>query len=200
MVGPPDSLHVRMARSALGDALLYEELRQDPGAIRQAVFVVVLVSIVHGIAASLGTLYAEGDLTASNVFISSFIFTGLGWTLSALFSYMIVSVIAGTSAAGFLGGTFPAVHSERGLHGDARPADDSRPRAGDRRRGGTRRDFLDCDGHDDCNTRVAFVQHASCRGGGDHWDDCRSGHHRTDGRSRLWACNVGRRRASARLQ
>ena len=106
MVGPPDSLHVRMARSALGDALLYEELRQDPGAIRQAVFVVVLVSIVHGIAASLGTLYAEGDLTASNVFISSFIFTGLGWTLSALFSYMIVSVIAGTSAAGFLGGTF----------------------------------------------------------------------------------------------
>ncbi len=106
MLGAPDSLHVRMARGALGDPQLYKELAQDPGAIRQAMFVVVLVSIVHGIAASLGTLYSEEDLTASNVFISSFIFTGLGWTLSALFSYMIVSVIAGTSAAGFLGGTF----------------------------------------------------------------------------------------------
>lgn len=106
MIGAPDSLHVRMARGALGDPQLYKELAQDPGAIRQALFVVVVVSIIHGIAASLGTLYSEGDLTASNVFISSFIFTGLGWTLSALFSYMIVSVIAGTSAAGFLGGNF----------------------------------------------------------------------------------------------
>ena len=106
MVGAPDSLHVRMTRAALGDSLLYEELARDPGAIRQAMFVVILVSIVHGVAASLGTLYADVDRTASNVFISSFIFTGLGWTLSALFSYMIVSVIAGTSAAGFLGGTF----------------------------------------------------------------------------------------------
>ena len=106
MLGAPDVFHVRMMRSALGDSLLYDELRRDPGAIRQAVFVVVLVSVVHGLAASLGTLYGEGEQTASNVFISSSIFTGLGWTLSALFSYMIVSVIAGTSAAGFLGGTF----------------------------------------------------------------------------------------------
>ena len=106
MVGPPDSLHVRMMRSALGDSLLYDELARDPGAIRQALFVVVLVSILHGVAAALGTLYSDGNLSALNVFISSSVFTGLGWTLSALFSYMIVSVIAGTSAAGFLGGTF----------------------------------------------------------------------------------------------
>ena len=106
MLGSPDSFHVRMARAALGDSTLYEELARDPGAIRQSVFVVILVSVVHGLAASLGTLYGEGDRTASGVFISSFVFTGLGWTLSAIFSYMIVSVIAGTSAAGFLGGTF----------------------------------------------------------------------------------------------
>ncbi len=106
MLGAPEAFHVRMMRSALGDSLLYDELRRDPGAIRQAVFVVVLVSVIHGIVASLGTLYGDGDQTASNVFISAFIFTGLGWMLSALFSYMIVSVIAGTSAAGFMGGTF----------------------------------------------------------------------------------------------
>lgn len=106
MVGSPDSFHVRMTRAALGDSLLYDELARDPGAIRQAIFVVILVSVIHGVVASLATLYGDGDQTASNVFISSFIFTGLGWTLSALFSYMIVSLIAGTSAAGFLGGTF----------------------------------------------------------------------------------------------
>ncbi len=106
MLGAPDAFHVRMMRSALGDSLLYDELRRDPGAIRQAVFVVVLVSVIHGLVASVATLYGDGGQTASTVFISSLIFTGLGWTLSALFSYMIVSVIAGTSASGFLGGTF----------------------------------------------------------------------------------------------
>ena len=106
MLGAPDALHVRMLRAALGDAQLYDELARDPGAIRQALFVVLLVAGLHALAASLGTLYGDSDASSARVFISSFVFTGLGWTLSALFSYLIVSVIASTSASGFLGGTF----------------------------------------------------------------------------------------------
>ena len=106
MIGPPDSLPTRMARSALGDPRLYEELARDPSAIRQAVFVVVLVSLLHGIIAAVEALYGESDFSANQLFFSWGLFTLVGWSLSALFAYMIVSLIAGTSAAGFLGGSF----------------------------------------------------------------------------------------------
>ena len=106
MVGPPDSLHVRMIRSALGDPQLYDDLARDPGAIRQSLFVVIFVAVLHGLAATLTLLYVDVDRTSASQFLYWSIFTAGGWLLSALFAYMIVSIIAGTSAAGFLGGTF----------------------------------------------------------------------------------------------
>ena len=105
MIGPPDSLPTRMARSALGDPRLYEELARDPSAIRQAVFVVALVTIVHGIGSGFAVLFGESDDSALTVFLSAGLFTLGGWALSAFFAYMIVSLIAGTSAAGFQGGS-----------------------------------------------------------------------------------------------
>ena len=105
MIGPPSSLPTRMARSALGDPRLYEELAGDPSAIRQAVFVVALVTIVHGIGSGFAVLFGESDDSALTVFLSAGLFTLGGWALSAFFAYMIVSLIAGTSAAGFQGGS-----------------------------------------------------------------------------------------------
>ena len=106
MKGPPNSLPTRMARSALGDPELYEELGRDPSAIRQAVFVVALVTIVHGIISAVAALYGESDVSANREFFYWGLFTLSGWALSALFSFLIVSLIASTSASGFLGGTF----------------------------------------------------------------------------------------------
>ena len=106
MLGQPHSFHVRMIRAALGDPELYPELARDPGAIRQSVFVVVLIAVLHGLAASLGTFYSDSARTASSVFISAFAFTAFGWAASALFTYMLVSLFSSFSAAGFQGGSF----------------------------------------------------------------------------------------------
>ena len=95
-----------MARSALGDPLLYEELALDPSAIRQSIFVVLLMASCFGIGNVLASLYAEDPSGPLTEFITPSSWALLGWIFSALFTYLIVSTIAGTSAPGFMGGTF----------------------------------------------------------------------------------------------
>ena len=95
-----------MARSALGDPLLYEELALDPAAIRQAIFVVLLMAASFGIGNVLASLYAEEPRGPLTEFITPSSWALLGWALSAAFTYLIVSTISGTSAPGFMGGTF----------------------------------------------------------------------------------------------
>ncbi len=106
LFGSPNSLPARMVRAALGDPRLYEELARNPSAIRQAIFVVLLVSVVHGLGTALASLFGVSDESSVRLFFNAGLFTLFGWTLTAVFTYMIVSLIAGTSAAGFLGGTF----------------------------------------------------------------------------------------------
>ena len=98
----------RMARAALGDQLLYQELADDPAAIRQAVFVVFLVAGVHGLGQLLAALYRvpDGESAGVSLFLSPALFTLIGWFLTAFFTYTTVSAVSGTSASGFLGGTF----------------------------------------------------------------------------------------------
>ena len=95
-----------MARAALGDPLLYQELALDPTAIRQALFVVLLMAASFGVGNVLSSLYAEEPSGPLTQFITPSTWALLGWILSALFTYLIVSTISGTSAPGFMGGSF----------------------------------------------------------------------------------------------
>ena len=95
-----------MARAALGDPLLYQELALDPTAIRQALFVVLLMAASFGVGNVLASLYAEEPSGPLTQFITPSTWALLGWILSALFTYLIVSTISGTSAPGFMGGSF----------------------------------------------------------------------------------------------
>ena len=96
----------RIARAALGDPLLYEELALDPAAIRQSMFVVLLMAGSFGVGNVLASLYADETSGPLAEFISPATWALLGWVLSALFTYLIVSAVTGTSAPGFMGGTF----------------------------------------------------------------------------------------------
>ena len=169
MIGPPNSLPTRMARSALGDPELYEELGRDPSAIRQAVFVVALVTIVHGIISAVAALYGESDVSANREFFYWGLFTLSGWALSALFSFLIVSLIASTSASGFLGGTFLQFVRSAGFTASPGLLLILTPATRHRRCGIDRIHAMDDDGVDRRGAWDSRVRIAACR------DCCRRG-------------------------
>jgi hypothetical protein len=75
-----DSLQARMIRAAGLDPTLYDEVRRDPRALRQAFFVVLLASVATGIG------FGQGDL---QLIALGMLFALLGWTLTAYLGWAI---------------------------------------------------------------------------------------------------------------
>jgi len=75
-----DSLQSRMIRAAGLDPALYDEVKRDPVATRQAFFVVVLAAIATGIG------FGQGDL---QLIVLGMLFALVGWVLTAYMSWVI---------------------------------------------------------------------------------------------------------------
>jgi hypothetical protein len=75
-----DSLQGRMIRAASLDPTLYDEVKRDPGALRQAFFVVLLAAVATGIG------FGQGDL---QLIVLGMLFALLGWALTAYLSWVI---------------------------------------------------------------------------------------------------------------
>ncbi|MBW2287754.1 MAG: hypothetical protein JRG80_17775 [Deltaproteobacteria bacterium] len=82
MDGPSndDSLQGRMIRAAGLDPALYDEVKQDPAALRQAFSVVLLAAVATGIG------FGQGDL---QLIALGMLFGLLGWALTAYLSWVI---------------------------------------------------------------------------------------------------------------
>jgi len=78
--GPDDSLQSRMIRAARLDAGLYEEVKNDPAALTQALAVVLLTAVATGIG------FGQGDLRLIAMGMS---FALLGWYLTAHLTWFI---------------------------------------------------------------------------------------------------------------
>ena len=75
-----DSLQGRMIRAAGIDPTLYDEVKVDPAALRQAFFVVLLAAVATGIG------FGQGDLTLITVGMLSAL---AGWVVTAYLSWVI---------------------------------------------------------------------------------------------------------------
>lgn len=75
-----DSLQGRMIRAARLDPMLYDEVKQDPAALRQAFFVVVLAAVATGIG------FGQGNL---ELILLGMLFALLGWAVTAHLSWVI---------------------------------------------------------------------------------------------------------------
>ena len=75
-----DSLQHRMIRAARLDSALYDEVKRDPVALRQAFFVVVLAAVATGIG------FGQGDL---QLIALGMFFALLGWAVTAYLSWLI---------------------------------------------------------------------------------------------------------------
>jgi hypothetical protein len=75
-----DSLQGRMIRAAGLDPTLYDEVKQDPAALQQAFYVVLLSAVATGIG------FGQGDL---QLIALGMLFALLGWALSAYLSWLI---------------------------------------------------------------------------------------------------------------
>jgi hypothetical protein len=75
-----DSLQSRMIRAARLDPALYDEVKADPRALPQAIFVVVLSALATGIG------FGQGELGPIGL---GMLFALLGWWLAAYLAYFI---------------------------------------------------------------------------------------------------------------
>ena len=75
-----DSLQSRMIRAARLDPTLYDEVKADPRALPQAVFVVVLSALATGIG------FGQGDLGSIGL---GMLFALFGWWFTAYLAYFI---------------------------------------------------------------------------------------------------------------
>jgi hypothetical protein len=75
-----DSLQSRMIRAARLDPALYDEVKADPRALPQAVFVVVLSAVATGIG------FGQGDLRSIGL---GMLFALLGWWFTAYLAHFI---------------------------------------------------------------------------------------------------------------
>jgi hypothetical protein len=75
-----DSLQSRMIRAARLEAALYDEVKGDPGALPQAIFVVVLSAVAAGIG------FGQGDLGRISL---GMLFALLGWCFTAYLAHFI---------------------------------------------------------------------------------------------------------------
>ena len=75
-----ESLQSRMIRAARLDAALYDEVKDDPRALPQAIFVVVLAAVATGIG------FGQGDL---GLIALGMLFALLGWFFTAYLAHLI---------------------------------------------------------------------------------------------------------------
>jgi hypothetical protein len=75
-----DSLQSRMIRAAGLDPALYDEVKRDPAAFRQAFFVVLLAAVATGIG------FGQGNF---QLIVLGMLFALLGWALTAYLSWII---------------------------------------------------------------------------------------------------------------
>jgi hypothetical protein len=75
-----DSLQGRMIRAAGLDPTLYDEVKRDPAALRQAFVVVLLAAVATGIG------FGQGDL---QLIALGMLFGVLGWAVTAYLSWVI---------------------------------------------------------------------------------------------------------------
>jgi hypothetical protein len=75
-----DSLQRRMIRTARLDSAVYDEVRADPNALKQAVAVVLLASVATGIG------FGQGDLRLIGL---GLLFALIGWYVTAYLSWFI---------------------------------------------------------------------------------------------------------------
>ena len=75
-----DSLQGRMIRAAGLDPMLYDEVKRDPIALRQAFFVVLLAAVATGIG------FGQGDL---QLIALGMVFALVGWAFTAYLSWVI---------------------------------------------------------------------------------------------------------------
>jgi hypothetical protein len=89
MMADSKSLVNRMIRAARLDVNLYEEVEAEPGAINQAVLVVVIVSVLSGIGTGISGMMAGGILSFLWGLLAGIAGSLVGWLAWAFFTWLI---------------------------------------------------------------------------------------------------------------